>query len=126
MPEVSVLRPGDVPAREPDGQSKSSSVILTYRNIAEVDVKVYPVDLPYLTHRNLNAITGIDLVGSSPWSRPRSTCRRGRFRREALDLPEGRESLPGDGPGRNVHVGNRAGVAPGSGGPRGRGPAGSG
>ena len=41
---------------------------LDYRNIAEADVKVYPVDLMrlYLTRRNLDAIAGIDLAGITP------------------------------------------------------------
>ena len=39
-----------------------------YRNIGQVDVKVYPVDLMqlYLTRRNLNGIAGIDLAGVTP------------------------------------------------------------
>src|SRR5262249_55249209 len=41
---------------------------LGYRNIAEADVKVYPVDLMrlYLTRRNLDEIAGIDLAGITP------------------------------------------------------------
>ncbi len=41
---------------------------LDFRNIAQVDVKVYPVDLMqlYLTRRNLNGISGIDLAGITP------------------------------------------------------------
>jgi alpha-2-macroglobulin len=41
---------------------------LGYRNIADVDVKVYPVDLMrlYLTRRNLDEIAGIDLAGITP------------------------------------------------------------
>ncbi|MHC5541469.1 hypothetical protein ACYOEI_24885, partial [Singulisphaera rosea] len=43
-------------------------VELGYRNIAEADVKVYPVDLMrlYLPRRNLDAIAGIDLAGITP------------------------------------------------------------
>ncbi|HZW33519.1 MAG TPA: hypothetical protein VFF52_22560, partial [Isosphaeraceae bacterium] len=43
-------------------------IALDYRNIAQVDVKVYPVDLMqlYLTRRNLNGIAGIDLAGITP------------------------------------------------------------
>ena len=43
-------------------------VVLDYRNIAEADVKVYPVDLMrlYLTRRNLDQISGIDLAGITP------------------------------------------------------------
>ena len=49
----------------PDGKSQ---VTIEYRNIAQVDVKVYPVDLMqlYLTRRNLNGIAGIDLAGITP------------------------------------------------------------
>ncbi|MFO0909329.1 MAG: MG2 domain-containing protein [Isosphaeraceae bacterium] len=41
---------------------------LGYRNIAEAEIKVYPVDLMrlYLTRRNLDEITGIDLAGITP------------------------------------------------------------
>jgi tetratricopeptide (TPR) repeat protein len=43
-------------------------VVLDYRNIAEADVKVYPVDLMrlYLTRRNLDQVAGIDLAGITP------------------------------------------------------------
>ena len=43
-------------------------VTLDYRNIAEADVKVYPVDLMrlYLTRRSLDEIAGIDLAGITP------------------------------------------------------------
>jgi alpha-2-macroglobulin len=43
-------------------------IALEYRNIAQVDIKVYPVDLMqlYLTRRNLNGIAGIDLAGITP------------------------------------------------------------
>ena len=59
LPEVSILRPG---------AAEKPSVSLDYRNITEVDVKVYPVDLMrlYLTRRNLDAIAGIDLAGITP------------------------------------------------------------
>jgi hypothetical protein len=42
--------------------------VLDYRNIADADVKVYPVDLMrlYLTRRNLDQIAGIDLAGITP------------------------------------------------------------
>ena len=41
---------------------------MDYRNIGQVDVKVYPVDLMqlYLTRRNLNGIASIDLAGVTP------------------------------------------------------------
>src|SRR5579864_8124707 len=81
LPEVSVVRPGDgpkvaaggqglraVPAQKPDEAAPKPSVKLDYRNIAEADVKVYPVDLMrlYLTRRNLDEIAGIDLAGITP------------------------------------------------------------
>jgi uncharacterized protein YfaS (alpha-2-macroglobulin family)/TolA-binding protein len=54
-----------VGAPKPDARSE---VTLDYRNIGQVDVKVYPVDLMqlYLTRRNLNGIAGIDLAGITP------------------------------------------------------------
>ena len=43
-------------------------ISVDFRNIAQVDVKVYPVDLMqlYLTRRNLNGISAIDLAGITP------------------------------------------------------------
>jgi hypothetical protein len=67
LPEVSFVRPSGVaPAEVP--QADKPGVKLDYRNIAEVDVKVYPVDLMrlYLTRRNLDQIAGIDLAGITP------------------------------------------------------------
>ena len=79
IPEVSVVKAqaaaivaaggvagaAEAPKAEP---AKKSEVKLDYRNIAEADVKVYPVDLMrlYLTRRNLDAIAGIDLAGITP------------------------------------------------------------
>jgi hypothetical protein len=70
------LRAVDVVAAEqaggasgiPPGASAKPGIRLEYRNIAKVDVTVYPVDLMqlYLTRRNLNAIAGIDLAGITP------------------------------------------------------------
>ena len=91
VPEVSIVRPearpavaerpaGENPdrgfrvidvvgatARAPEPPSKPG-IGLEFRNIAQVDVKVYPVDLMqlYLTRRNLNGISGIDLAGITP------------------------------------------------------------
>ncbi len=61
LPEVTVLRPAAADKAE-------NAVKLSYRNLAEVDVKVYPVDLMrlYLTRRNLAGIAGIDLAGIRP------------------------------------------------------------
>ena len=60
---------------EPPSRGRSS---LDYRNIAEVDVKVYPVDLMrlYLTRRNLDGIAGIDLAGITPTGRGDGQARR--------------------------------------------------
>ncbi|HEX4753996.1 MAG TPA: MG2 domain-containing protein, partial [Solirubrobacterales bacterium] len=83
LPEVTVLRPAKgpavaaegagagfraVPVDKPDDSAGKPGVTLSYRNIAEADVKVYPVDLVrlYLTRRNLDAIAGIDLAGITP------------------------------------------------------------
>ncbi len=54
-------------ARAPEPAAKPG-IGVDYRNIAQVDVKVYPVDLMqlYLTRRNLNGISGIDLAGITP------------------------------------------------------------
>ncbi len=59
LPEVSIVRPGGV---------APADVPLSYRNIAEVNLKVYPVNLMrlYLTRRNLDGIAGIDLAGITP------------------------------------------------------------
>ena len=59
LPEVSVARPA---------AGAKPSVSLAYRNVAEVDVKVYPVDLMrlYLTRRSLAGVAGIDLAGITP------------------------------------------------------------
>jgi tetratricopeptide (TPR) repeat protein len=87
VPEVTVVRPpggprvaadGEglravAPEREPAVKARRDvrdkpEVTLDYRNIAEADVKVYPVDLMrlYLTRRNLDQIAGIDLAGITP------------------------------------------------------------
>ena len=90
VPEVSIVRPEARPAvaerpagENPDRGFRVIDVVgampgaeppskpgigLEFRNIAQVDVKVYPVDLMqlYLTRRNLNGISGIDLAGITP------------------------------------------------------------
>jgi uncharacterized protein YfaS (alpha-2-macroglobulin family)/TolA-binding protein len=83
LPEVGIVRPPQAPAvaaaaglRSVPPQKKGEdpkaaekpSIKLTYRNIAEADVKVYPVDLMrlYLTRRNLDEIAGVDLAGITP------------------------------------------------------------
>ncbi len=77
LPEISVIRPDakeavargvGLRAVAPEGPDAKPEVKLDYRNIAEADVKVYPVDLMrlYLTRRNLDQIAGIDLAGITP------------------------------------------------------------
>jgi hypothetical protein len=60
---IAAVAPGDAPQPQ-----ATPAVDVDYRNIAQVDVKVYPVDLMqlYLTRRNLNDIAGIDLAGITP------------------------------------------------------------
>ena len=61
LPALPPIDPKAEPTEKPE-------VKLDYRNIAEADVKVYPVDLMrlYLTRRNLDEIAGIDLAGITP------------------------------------------------------------
>jgi hypothetical protein len=91
VPEVSMVRPATqvAAAAGPAGENRERGfrvidvlagadrrtapaakpgIGLDFRNIAQVDVKVYPVDLMqlYLTRRNLNGIAGIDLAGITP------------------------------------------------------------
>ncbi len=82
IPEITVVRPAAgaavagaaagglraVAPVAPGASREKPGVALDYRNIAEADVKVYPVDLMrlYLTRRNLDAIAGIDLAGITP------------------------------------------------------------
>ncbi len=70
LPEVSTIRPSGVAAVDVanPGPAAKPGVSMDYRNIAEVDIKVYPVDLMrlYLTRRNLDGIAGIDLAGITP------------------------------------------------------------
>ncbi len=83
LPEVTVIRSASKPVAAAEGAGfravavapepgekagTKPAVVLDYRNIAEVDVKVYPVDLMrlYLTRRNLDGIAGIDLAGITP------------------------------------------------------------
>jgi alpha-2-macroglobulin len=80
LPEASVVHPEFKP-REPKGgglraiavqkaepPAAKQKVVLKYRNIAEADVKVYPVDLMrlYLARRSLDEIARIDLAGIRP------------------------------------------------------------
>src|SRR5262249_3427592 len=79
-PAVAAKPPASVPSRgfravdvaaaadRAAATAAAPGIALDYRNIAQVDVKVYPVDLMqlYLTRRNLNGIAGIDLAGITP------------------------------------------------------------
>ena len=107
---------------------------LDYRNIAEADVKVYPVDLMrlYLTRRNLDAIAGIDLAGITPLFETTVKLGDGEDfddKARTIDLPLTKEGaylvmVRGDEP---VRLGDRAGHAAGAGGAGGgRQPAGCG
>jgi hypothetical protein len=112
LPEVSVVRPpaapkvaGDVPVRNAlfrnvgagrdEGTPKPAypeRVELGHRNIAEADLKVYPVDLMrlYLTRRSLDGIAGIDLAGVTPKYETKIKLGDGadfRDRLKVLDLP---------------------------------------
>jgi hypothetical protein len=105
LPEVSVVRPkvkpavavGELGLRNvaPDDAGAApaeSGVKIDYRNIAEADVKVYPVDLMrlYLTRRNLDQIAGIDLAGITPLFETTIKLGKGEDyadKVKALDLP---------------------------------------
>ena len=67
-------------------------VQLDYRNVAEADVRVYPVDLMrlYLTRRNLDAIASVDLAGITPLHATKVKLGDGidiDDKRRVLDLP---------------------------------------
>lgn len=68
LDEVTTIRPKNEGGDRERLVVKDALAKLSYRNIAEADVKVYPVDLLrlYLTKRNLNDIAGIDLAGVHP------------------------------------------------------------
>ena len=73
LPEVTILRPASIGIGaavnlNPRLAKTDGDLILSYRNLTEVDLKVYPVDLMrlYLTRRNLDGIAGIDLAGITP------------------------------------------------------------
>lgn len=64
LSEVSVLRPAGAPRAE----NPAKPVTLTYRNVADVEVKVYSVDLMRfnLSRKGLDAVATIDLAGVKP------------------------------------------------------------
>jgi len=84
LPEVTILRPSELPEVAEAGLDREAAEVvfaadaargepkptveLTYRNLSEAQITVYPVDLMrlYLTRRNLDAIAGIDLAGITP------------------------------------------------------------
>ncbi len=137
--EVSVIRPAKPPAvavepapglrnvglapGDAGDAPTTPSIPLEYRNIARVDVKVYPVDLMqlYLTRRNLNGIAGIDLSGITPMVDQRGGAGQwGRLRgpeeADRAGASQGRR-LPRADPRRQpACLGDRAGLAAGDGG----------
>ena len=94
VPAGCALRPRSRRRPSETGRAK-----LDYRNIAEADVKVYPVDLMrlYLTRRNLDGIAGIDLAGITPLSSRRSSSATARTSptrsRPSTPLDQGRGVL---------------------------------
>ncbi len=82
LPEVAVVRPKSKdqvaaglravglapPPQAEKEEAEEADMTLTYRNLPEVDIKVYPVDLMrlYLTRRSLSDIADIDLAGIHP------------------------------------------------------------
>lgn len=109
LPEVTVIRPtarpeapagpGGLRAVAPTDPNRDAKevkdkpgVTLDYRNVAEAEVKVYPVDLMrlYLTRRNLDEIAGIDLAGITPLLETKVTLGKGddyENRTKVIDLP---------------------------------------
>ena len=97
LPEVTILRPASVGIGaavnlSPRPGQPAGDLILSYRNLTEVDLKVYPVDLMrlYLTRRNLDGIAGIDLAGITPLHESTVQLADGLTFRDAtkkLDLP---------------------------------------
>ena len=104
LPEVAVVRPDRpaavasgvglraVPVDGPSARPAKPGVTLDYRNVAEADVTVYPVDLMrlYLTRRTLDGIAGVDLAGISPLFESKVKLGDGADyddRTRAIDLP---------------------------------------
>ncbi|WP_406697489.1 MG2 domain-containing protein [Singulisphaera sp. Ch08] len=94
-PEVAAGRAGlraVAPTDPKDVKSNKPGVTLDYRNVAEAEVKVYPVDLMrlYLTRRNLDQIAGIDLAGITPLLETKVTLGKGEDyenRTKTIELP---------------------------------------
>lgn len=70
-PEITLAKgdgaaPGGLRAVDPAGSPQG--VVVTYRNLGQLELKVYPVDLMrlYLTRRDLSGIAAIDLAGIAP------------------------------------------------------------
>ncbi len=89
---VASLRGAAVAADRAPDPGPSPGIALDYRNIAQVDVKAYPVNLMqlYLTRRNLNGIAGIDLAGITPLVEKAVTLGNGADygdKAKAIDLP---------------------------------------
>ncbi|MCB9870704.1 MAG: tetratricopeptide repeat protein [Planctomycetes bacterium] len=91
LPEISTFAPG-----------KPVEVELGYRNIEEVEVTVYRVDLMrlYILHKSLNNIRGIQLHGIRPFAEIRAKLGEGRdYKSKTKKL-----SLPLDKPGAYLVV----------------------
>jgi len=105
LPEVTMVRPESKPAVAADAKTglraipprdpkerAAAGVSLSYRNVAEADVKVYPVDLMrlYLTQRTLDRIAGIDLAGITPLLEKKIVLGKGEDyedKHKSIDLP---------------------------------------
>ena len=97
VPEISVVRPEE--KTPPAGGRVSVPLIVTCRNLAEVDVRVYPVDVTRLFpgRDNLGAIASVELAGIRPLHQAKVPVGDGRgvdleARARRIELP-----LPGDG-----------------------------
>lgn len=86
------VAPTDPKDKDGNGKGTKPGVSLDYRNVAEADVKVYPVDLMrlYLTRRNLDEIAGIDLAGITPLLETKVTLGKGEDyenKTKSIELP---------------------------------------
>ncbi len=90
LAESTVARPQETKPGQPKPASIKTNVKLDYRNIGEIDLKVYPVDLMrlYLARRNLNDIAAIDLSGIKPAIAFKKTIGKGAdFEDQSLEIP---------------------------------------
>ncbi len=90
LAESTVARPQETKPGDPKPASIKTKVKLDYRNIGEIDLKVYPVDLMrlYLARKNLNDIAAIDLSGIKPAFAFKKTLGKGAdFEDQSLEIP---------------------------------------